>query len=92
MKIPDTSPEALQAAMDKFDRELRSTLSWERWEENNTYRYAIERNGQLYPVKQIVSMATGVPVSEFSGGGSGQYIRRKIWSSNNRDSAGRSGY
>lgn len=68
MKIPETSPEALQAAMDKFDIELRSTPLWERWQEDETYKYAIERNDQLYPVKQIVSTATGVPVKEFSGG------------------------
>src|SRR5215470_5497861 len=68
MKIPDTTTEALRAAMDKFDRELRSTPLWQRWQEDENYKYAIERNDQLYPVKQIVSMATGVPVGEFSGG------------------------
>jgi MoxR-like ATPase len=68
MKIPDTSTEALQAAMNKFDSELRSMPLWERWQEDENYKYAIKRNGQLYPVKQIVSMATGVPVSGFSGG------------------------
>jgi hypothetical protein len=36
MKIPETSPEALQAAMDKFDSELRSTPLWERWQEEET--------------------------------------------------------
>src|SRR5271166_5792572 len=32
------------------------------------HRYATEHGSQHYPVKQIVSMATGMPVSDFSGG------------------------
>lgn len=76
MKIPDTSSEALKAAMDKFDSELRSMPVWERWQEDETYKYAIERNDQLYPVKQIVSMATGVPVKEFSGSQANAYVEK----------------
>jgi hypothetical protein len=30
--------------------------------------YAIEYEGKRYPIKQIVSMATEIPVSDFSGG------------------------
>ena len=68
MPIPNTPAEALQDAMGRFDRDLRRTPDWAKWEQNRAYRYAIEHNGQRYPVKQIVSMAIGMPVSEFSGG------------------------
>jgi 5-methylcytosine-specific restriction protein A len=68
MLIPNIPAEALQDAMGRFDRDLRSAPDWTNWEQNRAYRYAIEHNGQRYPVKQIVSMATGMPVSEFSGG------------------------
>lgn len=36
--------------------------------ENQAHRYAISANGQLYPAKKIVSLATGTPVGLFSGG------------------------
>jgi 5-methylcytosine-specific restriction protein A len=35
---------------------------------NRAHRYAIEHAGRRYPVKQIISTATGIPVSDFSGG------------------------
>jgi len=68
MPIPNIPAETLQDAMGRFNRELRRTPDWANWEQNRAYRYAIEHNGQRYPVKHIVSMATGMPVSEFSGG------------------------
>jgi hypothetical protein len=68
MKIPETTAQALHDAMDRFDKELRNTTVWERWEQDETHKYALEQDGKLYPVKQIVSMATGVPVGQFSGG------------------------
>jgi hypothetical protein len=68
MKIPETTAQALHEAMDRFDKELRNTTVWERWEQDETHRYALEQDGKLYPVKQIVSMATGFPVGQFSGG------------------------
>ena len=68
MPIPSVSIEALHSAMGRFDRELRETPDWAEWQKNRAHGYAIAHNGQRYPVKQIVSMATGMPVSEFSGG------------------------
>jgi predicted HNH restriction endonuclease len=68
MPIPPVPAEALHDAMDRFDQNLLATPDWANWEQNRAHRYAIEYNGQRYPVKQIVSMATGIPVSEFSGG------------------------
>lgn len=65
--------------MARFDRELRASPEWLRWEDNQAHKYAIRLSGQFYPVKQIVPLATRVAVSEFSGGeGSGQanvYVR-----------------
>ena len=54
--------------MRRFDIELRNMPDWDDWEQNRAHRYAIEYQGQRYPVKQIISMATGMPVSDFSGG------------------------
>ena len=68
MIIPEVSPSALQEAMDRFDKEFRNTPYWANWKQDETYKYAIQQNGQLYPVKQIVSLATGTPASTFHGG------------------------
>jgi 5-methylcytosine-specific restriction protein A len=68
MPLPTVPAEALQDAMGRLDREFRDTTDWFDWEQNRAYRYAIEHAGQHYPVKQIVSMATGTAVSDFSGG------------------------
>jgi predicted HNH restriction endonuclease len=54
--------------MGRFDRELRDTSDWAEWEQNRAHRYAIRQEGRRYPVKQIISMATGMSVSDFSGG------------------------
>jgi hypothetical protein len=51
--------------MARFDRELRNAPDWADWEKNKAHLYAIEQADQRYPVKQIVSMATGLPRRAF---------------------------
>jgi hypothetical protein len=68
MAIPSVPAEPLLGALTRFDHEFRDTPDWAGRENNNAHLYAIERDGQRYPVKQIVSLATGLPVSVFSGG------------------------
>jgi len=48
-------------AMLDFDRDFRTTFT--KWR-----RFAIERDGKLYPPKHILSMTTGMDPSEFGGG------------------------
>ena len=66
--IPNVSREKLLEAMEEFDQALRDTHEWSNWERKGTYKYAIVNKGQRYPVKQIISMATGEPTTNFSGG------------------------
>src|SRR3954463_6903848 len=68
MPIPPVTPAALFEALSRFDGELRDTPEWAGWQQNKAHLYAIEHDGNRYPVKQILSLATGLPVSEFSGG------------------------
>lgn len=68
MRILDVDPSAIESALARFDSELRETAEWQGWEARKSQRYAIEQEGNLYPPKQILSMATGQPVSDFSGG------------------------
>ncbi len=68
---PSPSKEAIYESMMRFDAELRSHPEWSGWELRPNYRFAIEHEGRRYPVKQIVSMASGQAVSSFSGGAAG---------------------
>jgi hypothetical protein len=63
MPIPTVSADEISKAMDRFDKGLRTTTPWTVWENNQAHRYGIEGAGGLYPVKQIISMATGSSVS-----------------------------
>lgn len=74
--IPDVPREELLAAIDKFDKELRSTEEWSSWEQKGPHKYAISHDGQRYPVKQIIRMATGE--KDFSGGQeANSYVRKR---------------
>jgi MrcB-like, N-terminal domain/AAA domain (dynein-related subfamily) len=66
--IPDVSREVLLEAMEEFDKALRDTEEWSGWEQKGTYKYAIVHDDKHYPVKQLISMATGEPKANFSGG------------------------
>lgn len=68
MQIPAVDADAVKRAIRDFDGELRSSEPWARWEDNRAQTYAIAYEGKLYPPKKIVSMATGLAVSSFSGG------------------------
>ncbi len=68
LALPEVSHHVLLDALRRFDEELRPTPDWLEWEQGTRHKYAIEHDGRLYPVKQIVSLATGVPNSGFSGG------------------------
>lgn len=74
--IPVVDKNSIRTAMRIFDGELRSSPDWAKWEDNKSHKFAIREGGRIYPVKKIISMATGVPV----GGGKGssqanEYIR-----------------
>jgi hypothetical protein len=68
MTIPDSTPDAVIEAIRRSDKDFRDTAEWQKWKEDANYKYAIEYEERLYPVKKILSLATGVPVNEFSGG------------------------
>jgi hypothetical protein len=63
--IPDVPREKLLEAMARFDDEMQDTNNWQ---QNSNHRYAIEHEGRLYPVKQIIALATEVNSDTFRGG------------------------
>lgn len=65
--LPETSRSEILQALEEFDDEHRGEGRWADWQSNRNHKYAIEREGRLYPVKKIISMATGRPTNSFSG-------------------------
>ncbi|MDW7730424.1 MAG: hypothetical protein SCJ94_10550 [Bacillota bacterium] len=55
-------------ALKKFDRDYRNSDEWIGWETKLSQKYAIKFGGKLYPPKMVISLATDLPRSEFSGG------------------------
>ena len=74
--IPTVSADQIQEAMNKFDEEFRTQPQFIGWESKGNQIYAIDVDGKLYPPKKIISIATGLRVSEFSGGNdSNDYLK-----------------
>lgn len=66
--LPDISRETFLKALARYDTDFRDDPAQQGWETHGNQKFAIEHEGKLYPVKKVVSLATGVPLGEFSGG------------------------
>lgn len=66
--LPPTTREQLIDAIKEFDARHRDQREWRDWQDNQSHKFAIEYEGRHYPVKQIISLATGVARNSFSGG------------------------
>ncbi|HEU4325502.1 MAG TPA: hypothetical protein VFS21_20320 [Roseiflexaceae bacterium] len=56
------------AALAHYDQTIRPAEEGASWEHNRAHRWAVEHDGQRYPVKQIAGLAVGVEPGTFSGG------------------------
>ena len=68
MVIPDVTQGKIKEALEIFDRKYRNSPEFIGWENRGTQRYAIVEGGRLYPPKMIISLASGMKRSDFSGG------------------------
>lgn len=66
--MPPLSHDQVVEALTRFDAEYREAPEWQGWENRLNHKYAIEYRGALYPVKKVVSLASGVPTKAFGGG------------------------
>lgn len=57
--IIDVDASVIEQAMRDFDANKREEEEWEDWESNQNHKYAILWQGQKYPIREIVRMATG---------------------------------
>ncbi len=58
MAIPLVDTKKIIEALDDFDKNLRNTEEWKSWETKKSQVYAIDYQGNKYPPKKIVSLAT----------------------------------
>lgn len=66
MAIPDVSKERIIEAIGQFDIHSRESRDWVGWEQKRNHKYALKYEDNLYPVKEIIRLATGY--RDFSGG------------------------
>jgi 5-methylcytosine-specific restriction enzyme A len=52
----------------EFRAQYPDPSNYRNWLQNETYKYALDYQGQLYPPKILLSQMTGINTSEFSGG------------------------
>ena len=79
MTIGPATSSDIRNAMQRFDAELRDTADWKNWEDNNSYKFAlIDDHGRRYPMKEVISMATGTPKADFSGGDEAIRFAKKL--------------
>ena len=55
-------------ALHEFARQYPDTNSYENWLDKGTYKYVLRFDGRLYTPKYILSLVTGIPTTDFSGG------------------------
>ena len=77
MTLPSVDPARIDEALTLFDQEERASPKWQGWETRESYKYAIAKNGRLYPPKEIIALATGVSSTNFSGGAEANGYLRK---------------
>ena len=78
MTLPSVDRGRLLEAMKSFDENHRATPQWQAWETRRNHRYAIANDDRLYPVKEIVAIASGAPRTSFGGGDeTNAYVRER---------------
>lgn len=81
MAIPEVNKEKILEALTYYDVELRDNEDWKDFTQKKNHKYAISHDNKLYPVKHIISMATGQHVANFNGGEeSNNYLEKKGFS------------
>jgi len=70
--------EAVIRAMDDFDDCYPSTNQFDNWLDKGAFIYAIHCRGRLYPPKHILSVVSGIPRTDFSGGEQTNRVFRQL--------------
>jgi len=55
-------------AIHDFSSQYPNPATYDNWLQKATYKYAVHYGERVYPPKHILSRATGIPTTDFSGG------------------------
>ena len=59
MMLPEIDSARTEAALDRFDADMRSSPEWQNWEGDESYKYALEKNGRRYPLRKSLPWRPG---------------------------------
>jgi hypothetical protein len=77
MAIPQVSTADILQAIRQYEAQSEASNVLTNWQKNKAYKFGLSHEGKLYPMKAIISLATGRDVSSFSGGPESiKYIRK----------------
>ena len=65
-------------AINDFNSQFPDTNEYDSWLDKDTYKYAVQHEGKLYPCKHILSRATGIDTAEFGGGAQTNNVFHKL--------------
>ena len=68
----------IQIAIIKYKMLNPDTNHYKSWLKKDSYKFVLNFEGGLYPPKHILSRATGVDTSEFSGGEQTNKVYRRL--------------
>ena len=77
-KTVRVSADNIFKAMREFDEQYSDSHDYDGWFSKGNYKYALQHDERFYPVKYILSKATGIASSDFSGGDQANTVFRDL--------------
>ena len=68
----------IENALRDFDDQYPDTNEYDQWLEKKNYKYTVVWNGKRYPCKYILSLVTGIVVSDLHGGEPANKVFRRL--------------
>lgn len=65
-------------ALHEFSAQYPNPETYDNWLQKGTYKFAVRHDERVYPPKHILSMATGIPTTEFNGGEQTNRVFRQL--------------
>jgi dynein-related subfamily AAA family protein len=66
--LPEPSHDKVLKAFKRFDRHMRADATTSDWDDGESQQYVVKYGDRLYPPKRILSITSGIPISELGDG------------------------
>lgn len=70
--------QAILNALHEFSAQYHDMGDYDNWLSKDNYIYAVFYDGRVYPPKHILSVVSGIPTSDFSGGEETNRVYRRL--------------